>query len=212
MARPACGTSFHVRSQVWKAGPHPAYETRLKNRSSKSVCQTSCKLHSWRLVDTQLSRGVGPVIAAPVRAESELPNAAAAPNTTGAPKGKKSVCRHDRTEQEQPARQDDNRHRHGPPAPDRLLHLDAGQERPEFDRAVPQPVHDAGRGPWSSVRDWGAAVPSRHRRDSFPSDEVVGGFFFDFEVIRTASRDAALDASTRRSSRRCRSRLMWIRP
>ena len=50
----------------------------------------------------------------------------------------------------------------------------------------------------SSVRDWGAAVPSRHRRDSFPSDEVVGGFFFDFEVILTESRDAALDASTRR--------------
>ena len=100
---------------------------------------------------------------------------------------------------------------HGPPAPDRLLHLDAGQERPEFDRAVFNSIHDAGGSPWSSVRDWGAAVPSRHRRDSFPSDEVVGGFFFDFEVIRTASRDAALDASTRRSSRRCRSRLMWIR-
>ena len=28
-------------------------------------------------------------------------------------------------------------------------------------------------------------TPSRHRRDSCPSDEVVGGFFFDFEVIRT---------------------------
>ena len=100
---------------------------------------------------------------------------------------------------------------HGPPAPDRLLHLDAGQERPEFDRAVFKSIHDAGGSPWSSVRDWGAAVPSRHRRDSFPSDEVVGGFFFDFEVIRTESRDAALDASTRRSSRRCRSRPMWIR-
>ena len=95
---------------------------------------------------------------------------------------------------------------HGPPAADGLLHLDAGQERPEFDRAVFKSIHDAGGGPWSSVRDWGAAVPSRHRRDSFPSDEVVGGFFFDFEVIRTASRDAALDASTRRSSRRCKSR------
>ena len=35
---------------------------------------------------------------------------------------------------------------HGPPAPDRLLHLDAGQERPEFDRAVFKSVHDAGRG------------------------------------------------------------------
>ena len=29
--------------------------------------------------------------------------------------------------------------------------------------------------------------PSRHRRDSFPSDEVVGGLFFDFEPLRTAS-------------------------
>ena len=40
------------------------------------MCQTACKLHSLRLVDAQLSRGGGPVIAAPVRAESELPNAA----------------------------------------------------------------------------------------------------------------------------------------
>ena len=31
----------------------------------------------------------------------------------------------------------------------------------------------------------GAAVPSRHRRDSCPSDEVVGSFFFEFEAIRT---------------------------
>ena len=35
----------------------------------------------------------------------------------------------------------------------------------------------------------GAAAPSRHRRDSYPSDEVVGGFFFEFEAIRTASSD-----------------------
>ena len=27
----------------------------------------------------------------------------------------------------------------------------------------------------------GAAAPPRHRRDSCPSDEVVGGFFFEFE-------------------------------
>ena len=53
------------------------------------MCQTSCKLHSLRLLDAQLSRGGGPVIAAPVRAESPLPNAAAAPNTTRAPKGQK---------------------------------------------------------------------------------------------------------------------------
>ena len=33
------------------------------------------------------------------------------------------------------------------------------------------------------------AVPSRRRRDSCPSDEVVGGFFFDFEAVRTASSD-----------------------
>ena len=32
-------------------------------------------------------------------------------------------------------------------------------------------------------------TPSRHRRDSCPSDEVVGGFFFDYEPFRTASSD-----------------------
>ena len=35
----------------------------------------------------------------------------------------------------------------------------------------------------------GAAVPSRHRRAPSPGEEVVGGFFFDFEVIRTESSD-----------------------
>ena len=35
----------------------------------------------------------------------------------------------------------------------------------------------------------GAAVPSRRRRDSCLSDEAVGGFFSDFEAIRTASSD-----------------------
>jgi hypothetical protein len=35
----------------------------------------------------------------------------------------------------------------------------------------------------------GAAVPSRHRRDSCPSHNEVGGFFFDFEAIRTESSD-----------------------
>ena len=30
---------------------------------------------------------------------------------------------------------------------------------------------------------------SRHRRDSSPSDEVAGGFFFEFEAVRTESRD-----------------------
>ena len=45
----------------------------------------------------------------------------------------------------------------------------------------------------------GATVPSRHRRDSCPSDEVVGGFFFEFEAVRTESSDR--DAP-RRSQRR----------
>ena len=34
----------------------------------------------------------------------------------------------------------------------------------------------------------GAAAPSRHRRDSRPGEEVVGGFFFDFEAVRTVRR------------------------
>ena len=34
----------------------------------------------------------------------------------------------------------------------------------------------------------GAAGPSRHRRDSCPSDDVVGGFFCDFEAVRTVAR------------------------
>ena len=32
----------------------------------------------------------------------------------------------------------------------------------------------------------GAAAPSRHRRASPSREEVVGGFFFDFEAVRTA--------------------------
>ena len=42
----------------------------------------------------------------------------------------------------------------------------------------------------------GAAAPSRHRRDSCPSDEVVGGLFFEFEAIRTEASDR--DAPRRR--------------
>ena len=34
-------------------------------------------------------------------------------------------------------------------------------------------------------------APPRRRRDSFPSDEVVGGFFFEFEAIRTEPRCSA---------------------
>ena len=40
----------------------------------------------------------------------------------------------------------------------------------------------------AAVRSRRPAVPSRHRCDSCPSDEVVGGLFFDFGPIRTASR------------------------
>ena len=72
--------------------PAPCLRNPIKKSELEVCCQTSCKLHSLRLLDAQLSRGGGPVIAAPVRAESEPPNAAAAPNTTGAPKGKKSVA------------------------------------------------------------------------------------------------------------------------
>ena len=35
----------------------------------------------------------------------------------------------------------------------------------------------------------GAAAPSRHRRASSPGEEVVGGFSFDIEAVRTESRD-----------------------
>ena len=46
----------------------------------------------------------------------------------------------------------------------------------------------------------GAAALSRHRRDSCPSHHEVGGFFFDSEAIRTASRDR--DAPRRREKLR----------
>ena len=50
-----------------------------------------------------------------------------------------------------------------------------------------------------------ATVPSRHRRVSCPSDEVVGGFFFEFEAVRTESSDRdAPRRSPRRSRVSCR--------
>ena len=73
----------------------PCFQNPIKKSELEVCAKTSCKLHSLRPVDAQLSRGAGPVIAAPVRAESPLPNAAAAPKTTRAPKGKKSACRSD---------------------------------------------------------------------------------------------------------------------
>ena len=49
----------------------------------------------------------------------------------------------------------------------------------------------------------GAAAPSRHRCDSCSSDEVVGGFFFEFEAVRTESsdRDAPRRPRLRREAR-----------
>ena len=32
-------------------------------------------------------------------------------------------------------------------------------------------------------------APSRHLHESSPGEEVVGGLFFEFEAVRTASRD-----------------------
>ena len=46
----------------------------------------------------------------------------------------------------------------------------------------------------------GAAVPSRHRRASSPGEEVVGGFFFDFEAIRTESSDRDAPRRSRASA------------
>jgi serine/threonine protein phosphatase PrpC len=41
----------------------------------------------------------------------------------------------------------------------------------------------------------GAAVPSRHRRAPSSREEVVGGFFFDFEAVRTVTRDTHAGAN-----------------
>ena len=44
----------------------------------------------------------------------------------------------------------------------------------------------------------GAAGPSLHSNDSWPSHDDVGGFFFDFEAVRTASSDRAGTCTTSR--------------
>ena len=44
-------------------------------------------------------------------------------------------------------------------------------------------------------------APSRHRRDSCPSHDDVGGFFFDFEAVRTASSDRDAPRRPRRRRR-----------
>ena len=40
----------------------------------------------------------------------------------------------------------------------------------------------------------GAAAPSRHRRASSPGEDVVAGFFFEFEAVRTASSEPRCSA------------------
>ena len=47
-------------------------------------------------------------------------------------------------------------------------------------------------------------APSRHRRDSFPGMMDVGGFFIEFEAVRTRPRCSAQVASGRRARRPCR--------
>ena len=47
----------------------------------------------------------------------------------------------------------------------------------------------------------GAAVPSRHRRAASPGEDVVAGFFFDFEAVRT---EYAPRRSTSRATSRAR--------
>ncbi len=47
----------------------------------------------------------------------------------------------------------------------------------------------------------GAAVPSRHRRDSCPSHNEVGGLIFDFEAVRTESSDRDAPRRSTRSFR-----------
>ena len=44
----------------------------------------------------------------------------------------------------------------------------------------------------------GAAAPSRHRRDSCPSHNEVGGFVFEFEAIRTVSSEYDAPRRSRR--------------
>ena len=54
-------------------------------------------------------------------------------------------------------------------------------------KVAPEPEEEKEPSAISASR--GAAAPSRHRCASSPGEEVVGGFFFDFEAVRTASSD-----------------------
>ena len=76
-----------------------------------------------------------------------------------------------------PPRQHDTKRNAGP----RRTNEDAFHEGETFFG-----VYDGHSGAISASR--GAAVPSRHRRASSPGEEVVGGFFFDFEAIHAPRR------------------------
>ena len=51
----------------------------------------------------------------------------------------------------------------------------------------------------STAASRGAAAPSRHLHESSPGEQVVGGLFFDFGAVRTASSDRMLRAGEQRS-------------
>ena len=58
--------------------------------------------------------------------------------------------------------------------------------------------------------DGGAAAPSRRRGDSCPSDEAVGGLFFDFGAVRTDLTEMLRAGSRRRATRRRARTNGWI--
>ena len=73
----------------------------------------------------------------------------------------------------------------------------AERAAPGLKRDSPETHADLGKMGWGDTgivakqrpASRGAAAPSRHRCDSCPSHNEVGGFFFDFEAIRTESSD-----------------------
>ena len=81
--------------------------------------------------------------------------------------------------------------RHGPGPASRFAKLAEVGGRPGASRALfrARPRVPPGDDLRMIPASRGAAAPSRHRRASSPGEEVVGGLFFDFEAVRTASRD-----------------------
>ena len=75
-----------------------------------------------------------------------------------------------------------------------------GQSRHTLDSMVEQVKKGMALGATSASRR--VETPSRHRRDSSPGMMEVGGFFLDFEAIRSPRRPAQV-SSPSSSSRRC---------